>query len=102
MNDIELELVVGDRFTMKADTKPVEIRNPDGSLLVRFLPGYGYRVTGKNLETANKMLADGACVKGGAPLGERLAAAGFSALRGDVAGAVSVKPKGKRKTKSTT
>lgn len=94
-------LVVGDRFTMKVDAKPVEIRDKDGRLLVRFLPGYSYRSTGKNLDVVNKMLADGECIKGGLSLQERAAKVGITFGSGDAVatGKVTVKGKGRKAKK---
>lgn len=86
---------VGDRFTMKPDSDPYEVRNPKtGRHLATFLPGLGYRVTGLNLDIANGLINDGLAVAGGASLPERLAAAreGVTVTAADVG---QLKPDGK-------
>lgn len=89
-------LAVGDRFTMAKDTEPVELLD-NGRHLATFLPGFVYRVTGKNLEMATKLIAEGKATKGGTSLPQRLAKAGLAvgAASGDVVAKVRVKPKKK-------
>lgn len=66
------DLKIGDRFVVNSTE---EIRTPKGRLLARYLPGFDYRVTPRNLELVAGMIAAGKAKIGTTTPEEKLAAA---------------------------
>jgi hypothetical protein len=58
-------LEIGTRVTINpANDEVVELHDKHNQLIARFLPGYGYRVTGLNREMLSVMVATGQAVVG--------------------------------------
>lgn len=98
------ELAIGDRFTMTEKAEPYELKEED-RILARFLPGFTYSVTDKNIATAQMLVRRGEAIKGGLSLEERAKNAGINlgAVRGDVKARVVVGvTRGKRNLKKET
>lgn len=79
---------IGERFSVP---KIYEVRNARKRLLARYLPGFDYRVTPRNMEVVDKMIVAGDAIAGGSAA---LAAANRLATRPvRVSGRVASGPK---------